>query len=96
MDNMTIVAVAIPPNGVRTPLASLIAVRVNDPVTGIERTNDPNKLQHPIAIISCVASTVFPLAKIKLLFIHFFYLFILLTKCFRNGNNFQNCNHRNG
>lgn len=63
MDNITIVPVTMPPNGVRTPLASLIAVRVNDPVTGIDRTHDPNILQHPIAIISCVASTVFPLAK---------------------------------
>lgn len=60
----TYVPVNIPPNGVLTPDASLTAVRVKDPVTGIERTNDPKILQIPRAIISCVASKGLPFPKI--------------------------------
>lgn len=60
----THVPVNIPPNGVLTPDASLTAVRVKDPVTGIERTNDPKILQIPRAIISCVASKGLPFPKI--------------------------------
>lgn len=59
--------VNIPPNGVLTPEAWLTAVRVKDPVTGIERTNDPKILQTPRAIISCVASKDLPFAKIIIL-----------------------------
>jgi len=58
------VPVNIPPNGVLTPDAWLTAVRVKDPVTGIERTNDPKMLQIPRAIISCVASKHLPFARI--------------------------------
>ena len=44
--------VQIPPPGVLTPLAQLTAVLENDPVVGIDCTNEPKKLQSPRAIIS--------------------------------------------
>lgn len=52
IDRITTIPVAMPPNGVLTALASLTAVRVKDPVNGIDETNDPNMLQQPRAIIS--------------------------------------------
>lgn len=52
----------MPANGVRTPLASLTADRENAPQVGIDWTNDPKILQIPKAIISCEASTTFPVA----------------------------------
>lgn len=61
-DNKTRHPVIIPPNVVRTPLALLTAVRVNEPVTGIDWKNDPTKLHNPSANISCVASIVLPFA----------------------------------
>lgn len=61
-DNKTRTPVTIPPSVVRTPLALLTAVRVNEPVTGIDCTNAPTKLHIPSANISCVASIVLPLA----------------------------------
>lgn len=61
-DNKTRHPVIIPPNVVRTPLALLTAVRVNDPVTGIDWKNEPTRLHIPSANISCVASMVLPLA----------------------------------
>lgn len=64
----TMIPVKMPPIGVRTPLALFTAVRVNEPVDGIDWTNEPNILHRPSANISCVASTVFPLAENK----HFF------------------------
>lgn len=65
MASITITPVRMPPNGVRTPLALLTAVRVNEPVTGIARTNEPNMLQHPNAISSWVASMERPFARDK-------------------------------
>ena len=62
-ESNTNMLVIIPPNGVRTPLALLIAVRENEPVTGIDDKNEPNILQQPSAISSCVASKLFPLAE---------------------------------
>ena len=56
------VPVRTPPSVVRTPLALLMAVRVKDPVVGIDEKNDPQMLHNPNANISWVASTVFPLA----------------------------------
>lgn len=61
-DNKTKHPVTMPPSVVRTPLALLTAVRVNEPVTGIDCTNDPTKLHNPSANISWVASIVLPLA----------------------------------
>lgn len=61
-DNKTRQPVTMPPSVVRTPLALLTAVRVNEPVTGIDWKNDPNKLHIPNANISCVESIVRPLA----------------------------------
>lgn len=61
-DNKTRAPVTMPPRVVRTPLALLTAVRVNDPVTGIDCTNEPSRLHIPSASISCVASIVLPLA----------------------------------
>lgn len=61
-DNKTRHPVIIPPNVVRTPLALLTAVRVNEPVTGIDWKNDPTRLHNPSANISCVASIVLPFA----------------------------------
>lgn len=61
-DNRTRHPVTIPPSVVRTPLALLTAVRVNEPVTGIDWKNAPTKLHKPSASISCVASIVFPFA----------------------------------
>ena len=52
--------VQIPPPGVLTPLAQFTAVLENDPVVGIDWTNDPTRLQIPSAIISWFASTGFP------------------------------------
>ena len=45
-----------PPNGVRAPLAALTAVRENEPVTGNEPKNEPNRLLLPMVIISWLAS----------------------------------------
>lgn len=59
----------MPPKGVTTPEELFTAVLVNDPVMGIELNSDPKMLDKPTAIISCVASTVFPLAKIRKYFI---------------------------
>ncbi len=50
------VPVTAPPNGVRAPLAALTAVRENEPVTGNEPKNEPNRLLLPMAIISWLAS----------------------------------------
>lgn len=61
-DSKTRTPVTIPPRVVRTPLALLTAVLVNEPVTGIDCTNAPTKLHNPSANISCVASIVLPLA----------------------------------
>ena len=61
-DNITRTPVTIPPSVVRTPLALLTAVRVNEPVTGIDCTKAPTKLHIPSANISCVASIVLPFA----------------------------------
>lgn len=61
-DNITNTPVTKPPYGVRTPLALLTAVRVNEPVTGIECINEPKMLQNPRAINSWVASIGLPLA----------------------------------
>lgn len=65
-DNNTIHPVKIPPSVVRTPLALFTAVRVNDPVVGIDWKNEPNKLHMPSANISCVASIVLPFAEIEI------------------------------
>lgn len=65
-DISTMHPVKMPPRVVRTPLALFTAVRVNDPVVGIDWKNDPNKLHRPSANISCVASMVFPLAEIEI------------------------------
>lgn len=62
-DNNTKPPVNKPPNVVRTPLALLTVVRVNEPVVGIEWKNELSKLHIPNANISCVASIVLPLAK---------------------------------
>lgn len=50
-------------NVVWTPLAWLRALRVNAPHVGIDIMNDPAMLHMPKANISCVASTIPPLAK---------------------------------
>lgn len=55
----------MPPKVVFTPDELFTAVLVNEPVIGIERTNDPIKLPIPNAINSCVASNVRPLALHK-------------------------------
>lgn len=57
--------VKIPPKVVRTPLVLFTAVRVKEPVVGIEDTKEPRMLQRPKAIISWFASIVFPLAANK-------------------------------
>lgn len=62
---ITNVPVNTPPKGVCTPDALFIAVRVNDPVVGIDRKNDPQIFDIPNAIISWVASTLFPFARMK-------------------------------
>lgn len=51
-DNKIRQPVNIPPSVVRTPLALFTAVLVNEPVTGIDEKNDPNKLHKPKANIS--------------------------------------------
>ena len=51
-----------PPKGVRTPLAALTDVREKDPVTGNDDAKEPIILLIPMAIISWLASTLFPLA----------------------------------
>lgn len=61
-DNITRTPVTMPPSVVRTPLALLTAVRVNEPVTGIDWKKAPTKLHIPSANISCVASIVLPFA----------------------------------
>lgn len=50
---------------VLAPDALLIAVRVNDPVTGMDCTKDPAMLPNPKAINSWVASMIFPLAAAR-------------------------------
>ena len=55
--------VYIPPAGVFTPLAAFTAVLENDPVVGIDWTNDPTRLQIPSAIISWLASICLPFAN---------------------------------
>lgn len=57
------VPVNTPPSGVLTPDALLTAVRVNEPVIGMELKKELKMLDTPRAIISCVASTVLPLAE---------------------------------
>ena len=52
--------VQIPPPGVLTPLAQFTAVLENDPVVGMDWTNEPTRLQIPSAIISWFASTGLP------------------------------------
>lgn len=64
-DSNTRMPVTMPPNVVCTPDALLTAVRVNDPVTGIDWKNEPKMLHRPSASISWVASTVLPLAENK-------------------------------
>lgn len=105
-DNRTRQPVTIPPSVVRTPLALLTAVRVNEPVTGIDWKNDPNKLHIPNASISCVESIVRPLAirrrarekKNKGKRCHFRSFQIekeewkLLTKCFGDSDTFKDWN----
>lgn len=54
--------VMTPPIGVLTPEALLTAVRVKLPVTGIDLTKLPKRLQRPSANISWLASRVFPFA----------------------------------
>lgn len=72
-DNKTRQPVNIPPSVVRTPLALFTAVRVNEPVVGIDEKNDPNKLHRPSANISWVASIVLPFAvNKKMCHIYFF------------------------
>lgn len=61
-DSSTMHPVTMPPRVVRTPLALFTAVRVNDPVVGIDWKKEPHKLHRPSANISWVASIVFPLA----------------------------------
>ena len=52
-----------PPKGVRTPLATLTDERQKDPaVTGKDDAKEPKILLIPMAIISWLASTLFPLA----------------------------------
>lgn len=63
MARRTIIPVRIPPPVVQTPHALLRALRVNEPERGIEPTNDAKTLLNPSAIISCVASTFFPIAE---------------------------------
>lgn len=46
----------------RTPLALETADRVKAPHVGIDLKNDPKKFAKPRAIISCDASTIFPVA----------------------------------
>lgn len=60
--DMTKTPVKRPPKGVLTPEALFTAVRVKEPAVGMDRANDPKILQAPKAIISCVASKVFPFA----------------------------------
>jgi len=55
-----------PPIGVLTPDALFTAVLVNEPVFGNDWNIEPRMLLNPRAIISCVASIVFPLAENKL------------------------------
>lgn len=92
-DSSTIHPVKMPPKVVRTPLALFTAVRVNDPVVGIDWKNEPNKLHRPSANISCVASIVFPLAANKNVKMIAVYLLtecvvLLLTKCLCHRNTF--------
>lgn len=51
-----------PPSVVLTPLALLTAVRVKEPVTGIDDTKLPIMLHMPKATISWEAFTILPLA----------------------------------
>lgn len=64
-DSKTTPPETMPPSVVRTPLALLTAVRVSEPVTGIDWKNDPTKLHIPSANISCVPSNCRPLATEK-------------------------------
>lgn len=52
-----------PPKVVFTPDELLTAVRVKEPVTGIDRTSEPPMLHNPNASISCVPSKDLPFAK---------------------------------
>jgi len=51
--------------GVLTPLAAWTELRPNDDVIGIDPKKDPNIFAIPKAIISCEASTLFPLAVVE-------------------------------
>ena len=51
-----------PPKGVRTPLAALTDKREKDLVTGNDDAKEPIMFVIPMAIISWLASTLFPLA----------------------------------
>lgn len=53
----------MPARGVRIPLAPPTAALEKDAFTGYDLKKDPIKLHIPTAIISCVASTIFPCAK---------------------------------
>lgn len=62
-----IIPVYSPEKGVLTPLAWLTADRVNAPHVGIDLKKAPKKLHSPSANISCVASSIFPVAKMRVL-----------------------------
>lgn len=61
-ESKTIADVKIFPSGVRTPLALLTALRLNDPVPGNPCAKEFTTFATPIAINSCEASTGFPFA----------------------------------
>lgn len=55
----------MPPIGVLTPEALFTALLLRDPVPGNAWTKELPIFDIPIAISSCVASTDFPVAEIK-------------------------------
>lgn len=57
-----------PPSCVFTFDALLTAVRVKEPAVGMDLTKEPTMLQAPSAIISWVASKVFPFAEKRITF----------------------------
>lgn len=92
-DSSTMHPVTMPPSVVRTPLALFTAVRVNDPVVGIDWKKEPHKLHRPSASISWVASMVLPLAKMEIVWYECLVdkiRWYVLTKWLCDSNTFQN------